>query len=144
MGSFITLTDRSDFLRVQHRGSKAVSKAFVLQGIGRADGHASLSDWRIGFTASKKVGNAVHRNRAKRRLRAVVGQTMPSLARSNVDYVLIARMPLTDKAFRLEPAALEYAVQELHKKLDRRSNESLTKNKSPKVSRSNNPQKVPK
>ena len=125
MGQFITITERSDFLRVQHRGSKAVSKAFVLQGIQRSDAkkqadiHDHISEWRVGFTASKRVGNAVCRNRAKRRLRAVVMSVMPDMARSDVDYVLIARMPLTDKYFKLEANALQIALGELHKKLDR-------------------------
>ncbi len=45
----------------------------------------------IGFTASKKVGNAVARNRAKRRLRAAVAAVMPRHAAGGHDYVLIGR-----------------------------------------------------
>ncbi len=45
----------------------------------------------IGFTASKKVGNAVARNRAKRRLRAAVSAVMPKYAAGGHDYVLIGR-----------------------------------------------------
>ncbi len=45
----------------------------------------------IGFTASKKVGNAVARNRAKRRLRAVVAEVIPGYAVGGRDYVLIGR-----------------------------------------------------
>lgn len=46
---------------------------------------------RIGFTATKRVGNAVTRNRAKRRLRAAVAQVLPDLAQPGCDYVFIAR-----------------------------------------------------
>ncbi len=46
---------------------------------------------RIGFTASRKVGNAVARNRAKRRLRAAVSEIMPACAAPGIDYVIIAR-----------------------------------------------------
>jgi ribonuclease P protein component len=46
---------------------------------------------RAGFTATKKLGNAVQRNRAKRRLRAAVQAVMPLHARAGHDYVLVAR-----------------------------------------------------
>jgi len=46
---------------------------------------------RVGFTASKKIGNAVFRNRAKRRLRALVRDVLPGLAQPGWDYVLVAR-----------------------------------------------------
>lgn len=50
---------------------------------------------RVGFTCSKKVGNAVARNRAKRRLRALAAQVLPSRGRAGWDYVLIGRPELT-------------------------------------------------
>ena len=134
MSCFLHLTKRSEFLRVQNRGSKTVSKAFVLQGCQRADSADDIASWRVGFTASKRVGNAVRRNRAKRRLRALVRQEMPDLARPEIDYVLIARVPATDASYRLDPKALRIAIKELHKKLDRRSAASGSNTNKPSAS----------
>ncbi len=49
------------------------------------------TDIRSGFTATKKIGNAVARNRAKRRLREAARLTLPQLAQPGHDYVFIAR-----------------------------------------------------
>jgi ribonuclease P protein component len=54
---------------------------------------------RVGFTASRKVGNAVRRNRARRRLRAVAEQVLPAHAERGHDFVLIARAATVDRAF---------------------------------------------
>lgn len=54
---------------------------------------------RVGFTASRKVGNAVRRNRARRRLRAVAEQVLPAHAEAGHDFVLIARAATVDRAF---------------------------------------------
>ncbi len=54
---------------------------------------------RVGFTASRKVGNAVRRNRARRRLRAVAEQVLPAHADAGHDFVLIARAATVDRAF---------------------------------------------
>lgn len=54
---------------------------------------------RVGFTVSKKVGNSVQRNRARRRLRAVVDQLMAELATPNTDYVLIGRVDTLERPF---------------------------------------------
>jgi len=53
---------------------------------------------RVGFTATKKIGNAVIRNKAKRRLRSVALETLPALGKNGTDYVFIARNSTTSDA----------------------------------------------
>ncbi len=83
-----TLTKRAEFLACA-RARKAVTPGFVLQARRRDD--ADTPCIRVGFTASKKVGNAVARNRAKRRLRALARAILPRDGRPGWDYVLVAR-----------------------------------------------------
>jgi ribonuclease P protein component len=80
------LKQRADFLAAA-AGAKAPGAAFVLQA--RARGDAAPS--RVGFTVSKKVGNAVERNRVRRRLREVVRLSAALPEQAGHDYVLIGR-----------------------------------------------------
>jgi ribonuclease P protein component len=80
------LRQRADFLAAA-TAAKVPAKAFVLQARDRReDGPA-----RIGFTVSKKVGNAVERNRVRRRLREVARLAGKGMMRRGHDYVLIGR-----------------------------------------------------
>lgn len=81
------LTKRADFLRAA-RGPRVAKPGFVLQGRARHDGDPQI---RVGYTCSKKVGNAVARNRAKRRLREIARQILPTEGRPGWDYVLVGR-----------------------------------------------------
>jgi ribonuclease P protein component len=83
-----TLRRRSEFLAVG-RGARLVRQGFVLQGL-LAGGERSSRPPRFGFTVTKKIGNAVVRNRIRRRLRAAVRQAALHAA-AGADYVLIAR-----------------------------------------------------
>jgi ribonuclease P protein component len=80
------LTQRSDFLAAA-RGSKVPTAGFVLQAFERGDD----GPVRVGFTVSKKVGNAAERNRVRRRLREIVRRTGEASLRFGHDYVLIGR-----------------------------------------------------
>ena len=68
---------------------------------------------RVGFTASRKVGNAVARNRARRRLREVAGRLLPAMAAPGRDYVLIGRRATLERPFVLLLADLEAALRRL-------------------------------
>ncbi len=85
------LKKRREFLAAARKGRKAVTPGLVLQAIRHENTEAGEAPPRLGLTASRKVGNAVIRNRARRRLRAAAGELLPSLGRSGTDYVLIAR-----------------------------------------------------
>jgi ribonuclease P protein component len=80
------LRKRADFLAAA-AGSKVTAAAFVLQGRGRGDAGPP----RVGFTVSKKVGNAVVRNRVRRRLREIVRLSDAERLHAGNDYVLIGR-----------------------------------------------------
>ena len=80
-----TLTKRQDFI-LASRGLKHSCATMIVQ-IKQND----LAIIRVGFTCSKKIGNAVVRNRAKRRLRAIAREVLPNLGRVGFDYVLIGR-----------------------------------------------------
>ncbi|MCT4555956.1 MAG: ribonuclease P protein component [Pelagimonas sp.] len=86
------LQKRSDFL-LAARAGRAPCPAFLLQARKRRSGEAE--GLRVGFTCSKKVGNAVARNRAKRRLREIARAVLPELGRDGWDYVLIGRAEKT-------------------------------------------------
>ena len=81
-----TLRKRSEFLYVRE-GTYAARGGVVVQCRANPE-HAAI---RFGVTATKRVGNAVVRNRAKRRLRALARELLPTLGRPGHDYVLIAR-----------------------------------------------------
>jgi len=104
--ALVRLKKRVDFLRVARSGRRFATPGLVLQVADRQAGshaitgitgrHSGTDEGSetavgIGFTASKKVGNAVARNRAKRRLRAAVSAVMPKYAAGGYDYVLIGR-----------------------------------------------------
>jgi len=80
------LKQRAEFLKVAEARRKAPKPGLVLQ----AAAQAVPSELRVGFTVTKKVGNAVVRNRTKRRLRAAAALVMPNAAPGH-DYVLIGR-----------------------------------------------------
>ena len=89
-----TLKKRSDFLAAAASGRKWVAPGFILQ-IGKPSETASSSPVRFGLTASAKVGNAVARNRARRRLRALAHEILAAHADPACAYVLVARKDAT-------------------------------------------------
>ncbi len=111
----ITLTKRADFLRAAS-ARRMGTGSFLLQARPRGDDssvHAGAI--RIGFTASKKIGNAVARNRAKRRMRAVVRAVLPALGQAGWDYVLVAKPSATiTRDFADLRADLSRALAQIH------------------------------
>ncbi|MEE8173611.1 MAG: ribonuclease P protein component [Alphaproteobacteria bacterium] len=102
----VRLTRRSEFLHAAAAGRKLAMPGLVLQAVRTAgqpvqkecseDGEQPI---RVGYTASRRVGGAVARNRAKRRLRAAVARVMPGHAKAGHDYVVIARAATLHRAF---------------------------------------------
>lgn len=102
------LRRRADFLAAA-AGLRARSEAFAVQALRREDEGPA----RIGFTVSRKVGNAVERNRAKRRLREVVRLAPAGALASGHDYVLVARRAAITTRFDQLGRDFEQALRRL-------------------------------
>lgn len=89
------MTSRPQFLAAA-KGVSEARGAVVVQRLARDDGELVV---RLGFTATRKVGNAVIRNRAKRRLREAARAMVPLLAVAGSDYVFIARAGTADRSW---------------------------------------------
>ena len=107
----VTLRKRTDFLAAA-RARRQPAGSMLVQARRRDDDDPTI---RVGFTCSKKVGNAVARNRAKRRLREVARLSLQGLGRPGWDYVLIGRRDETAaRPFELLREDFETALRKIH------------------------------
>jgi ribonuclease P protein component len=104
------LTKRADYLRLA-RGRRWSAPGLVLQ---MASTPNPTTKARAGFTVTKKVGNAVVRNRARRRLREVARAVLPLYAVRGCDYVLIAREATPERSFAALTEDLKQALRKVH------------------------------
>jgi len=108
-----TLKIRADFLRCARAGRQGTAGMMLQARQRRSDEPAT--GIRVGFTCTKKVGNAVARNRAKRRLREVARMILPQLGLDGWDYVLIGREGATAaRPFECLKRDLISALKKLH------------------------------
>ena len=120
------LKTRPEFLKVAATGAKWVTPGLVLQARQRSAPpgpvttdtapDAGEEPVRVGFTVSRKVGNAIRRNRARRRLRAVVAEVLPEHGRAGCDYVLIGRAGTLDRRYADLVADLRTALARIETK----------------------------
>ncbi|MEC7831188.1 MAG: ribonuclease P protein component [Pseudomonadota bacterium] len=80
------ITKRSDYIRAANSIFKK-SSSLVVQFYNRGD----TSGPRYGITASKKIGNAIKRNKAKRRIRHLIKNLLPKYGKNGYDYVFVAK-----------------------------------------------------
>lgn len=76
---------------------------------------------RVGLTATKRLGGAVVRNRAKRRLRAAIRECMPEVGTPGCDYVFIARKETCEATFEVMRRDMRYALRKIGKLLGNRA-----------------------
>ena len=113
-----TLRRRADFLRAA-RARRQAMPGLILQARRRARDEKApgkAPGMRVGFTCSRKLGNAVTRNRARRRLRAVAREVLPRFGRPGWDYVLVGRRTATvTRPFGALMEDLERALKRIHR-----------------------------
>ncbi len=108
------LKTRAEYLYVRN-GTRFVTPSLVLQARAQADCEAGDSGLaRFGFTATKSLGGAVVRNKARRRLKEAVRRAGPSHALAGYDYVLIAREGTVQRRFTAIIRDLERAFAKVH------------------------------
>ncbi|WP_053239454.1 ribonuclease P protein component [Pleomorphomonas koreensis] len=94
------LKKRNDYVKVA-RGARTPRRGFLLQSIRRPDAadNGAEAEARFGFTVTKKMGNAVVRNRIRRRLKEAVRLAGAAAADPERDFVLVGRRPALDMPF---------------------------------------------
>ena len=106
------LKKRADFLRAA-KGIRRVTQSLTLETCPTPEPAEGV---RVGFTATRKLGGAVERNRAKRRLRAAAAAVLPLSGRAGNDYVLVARPGTLTRQFSSLIEDLGQALAAAHQK----------------------------
>ncbi|VAV91173.1 Ribonuclease P protein component [hydrothermal vent metagenome] len=108
---------RPDFLRA-NRGKRFVTPGFVLLAHKRSEScPVPLESIRYGITVTKKVGNAIARNRMKRRFRAMLSEILPQCGMKGVDHIIIGRKQCPEPEFAAMKTELEKGLKHLARKL---------------------------
>jgi ribonuclease P protein component len=103
------LISTNDFAEVKRQGKRVVTAGLILNGM-----QNNQPIIRMGYITSRHIGNAVARNRAKRRLRAVVREVLPKHGKSGYDLVLIGRNNTATRPFIALKKDFTYALHQIY------------------------------
>ena len=106
---------RPEYLRVKQQGTSVAESGVVIQAAPVANSRSYLHP-RVGFTVSKRVGNAVKRNRARRRLKSIASDVLPKEGFQAWDYVFIGRLVTLDRPYDLLIEDARAALRKIHQK----------------------------
>ena len=106
---------RSEYLGVKQRGTSVAESGLVIQAAPVANNSSYLYP-RVGFTVSKRVGNAVKRNKARRRLKSIASDVLPKEGFQAWDYVFIGRLVTLDRPYDLLLEDARAALRKIHQK----------------------------
>ena len=101
------------------KAEKEVRRGLIVQARARGKDEPSPTAVRYGLTASKKIGNAVARNRVRRRLRALAHEILPLEGEPGFDYVMIGRVHTAPRSWQKLKSDLRSALKALHKDMPR-------------------------
>lgn len=119
MSNLERIKTRKEYLAIAATGRRWVTPAFVIQTKKSKDKDSAP---HVGFTVTKKVGNAVIRNRVRRRLKEAAREIIPLKASQGWEYVLIGRYACLDIAYERIKSDLKWALEKLDAKADLKSN----------------------
>lgn len=106
---------RSEYLRVKQRGTSVAKPGLVIQAA-QGTNDSSVRYPRVGFTVTKRVGNAVKRNRARRRLKSIASDVLPKEGFQAWDYVFIGRLVTLERPYDLLLEDARAALRKIHQK----------------------------
>lgn len=109
-----TLKKRSDFVKIQNTGLHSATRFFVLKALLHTQTTENIF---FGLVASRKLGNAVVRNRAKRRLRSALQDVLKTHGQVGWAYVFIARQATVTGDFQELKNHLASSIQKVHKEV---------------------------
>jgi len=132
----LRLRKRAEFLAVA-KGRRVHRRPFVIQALRRAADGKDAGGARFGYTVTRKTGNAVERNRIRRRLREVVRLHGANKARSGFDYVLIGRSAALSMPFERLAGDLGAGLDAIHVQLDKAEGPDGTASSADKISPEN-------
>jgi ribonuclease P protein component len=115
--AIVRLRRRGEFVAAA-RGVRVNRTAFVLQALPRRE-QERAAIIGIGLTVTRKIGNAVTRNRARRRLREALRLVLPGPARPATDYVVVARQPALTLPFGQLRSELAGALEQITRRRER-------------------------
>lgn len=110
------LKNRNDFVNLTKNGDKWVCRSFVVLTLPQSSTSDTSQPPAWGFTASKKIGNAVKRNRAKRRMRALAQKMNTHPYARDKQIVLIARESVLTQPFAVLEKDLNWAFRKLNER----------------------------
>ena len=114
------LKRRGEFVRAAKSGIHGSAGGMAVQAYLRRDGEGPADGIRVGFTTSKKVGNAVIRNRVRRRLRVVADTLLTESGKPGHDYVLVGRTAAKDRDFQDLLRDLRSALKQIERRAAKR------------------------
>lgn len=124
MSAFLKIKKRKDFVRAAKVGEKVITTSVILQAAQSLSAEPIAA--KFGFTTTKKIGKAHVRNRARRRMRAVIRELITE-AQNNTEYVLIGRRNTADCNFDILRRDVKYALNKLNKLLYTQQNDAIVK-----------------